>query len=50
MKMEVSITALEDGVVETVECAEGAAVIAGQRLMTVKSTVAAKALEEVTCK
>ncbi|HVE09371.1 MAG TPA: urea carboxylase [Paraburkholderia sp.] len=50
MKMEVSITALEDGVVETVDCAEGAAVIAGQRLMTVRSAVAAKALEEVTCK
>ncbi|HVE08698.1 MAG TPA: urea carboxylase, partial [Paraburkholderia sp.] len=50
MKMEVSITALEDGVVETLDCAEGAAVIAGQRLMTVRTAVAARAIEEVTCK
>ncbi|MFC0696755.1 urea carboxylase [Paraburkholderia humisilvae] len=46
MKMEVSIEAADDGVIETIDCAEGAAVVAGQRLMTVRSAVAADATEE----
>lgn len=50
MKMEVSVEASDDGVIETIDCAEGAAVVAGQRLMTVKSAVAADAIEEVVCK
>jgi urea carboxylase len=50
MKMEVSVEAADDGVIETVDCAEGAAVVAGQRLMTVRSAVAAGAIEEVVCK
>ncbi|HEY3598971.1 MAG TPA: urea carboxylase [Paraburkholderia sp.] len=50
MKMEISVAATEDGVVETIDCAEGAAVVAGQRLMTVRTAVAADAIEEVTCK
>jgi urea carboxylase len=50
MKMEVSVEAADDGVIETIDCAEGAAVVAGQRLMTVKPAVAADAIEEVVCK
>ncbi|QYD70992.1 urea carboxylase [Paraburkholderia edwinii] len=50
MKMEVSVEAADDGVIETIDCAEGAAVVAGQRLMTVKSDVVADAIEEVVCK
>ncbi|HEY4351421.1 MAG TPA: urea carboxylase [Paraburkholderia sp.] len=50
MKMEVSVEAADDGVIGTIDCAEGAAVVAGQRLMTVKSAVAADAIEEVVCK
>jgi urea carboxylase len=50
MKMEVSVEAADDGVIDTIDCAEGAAVVAGQRLMTVQSAVAADAIEEVVCK
>jgi urea carboxylase len=50
MKMEVSIEAVDDGVIETIDCAEGAAVVAGQRLMTVRSAVASDVIEEVVCK
>ncbi len=48
MKMEISVAATEGGVVETIDCAEGAAVVAGQRLMAVRA--AADAIEEVSCK
>ncbi|WP_455726964.1 carboxyltransferase domain-containing protein, partial [Burkholderia stabilis] len=40
MKMEVSVVAMEDGVIETVDCAPGAAVVAGQRLMVMKAGAA----------
>ncbi|WP_168790469.1 urea carboxylase [Paraburkholderia aromaticivorans] len=50
MKMEISVTASGDGVIETIDCAEGAAVVAGQRLMVMRAGVAADATEEVTCK
>ncbi|WP_341319163.1 urea carboxylase [Paraburkholderia sp. IMGN_8] len=50
MKMEVSVAVTEDGVIETIDCAPGAAVVAGQRLMTMRAGVAAGATEEVTCK
>ncbi|KVO50532.1 urea carboxylase [Burkholderia stagnalis] len=36
MKMEVSVVAMEDGVIETIDCAPGTAVVAGQRLMVMK--------------
>jgi urea carboxylase len=50
MKMEVSVEAADDGVIETVDCAEGAAVVAGQRLMTVRSAVATDATQELVYK
>jgi urea carboxylase len=37
MKMEVAVTAVEEGVVETIDCVEGAPVVAGQRLMVLKA-------------
>ncbi|KWE72143.1 urea carboxylase [Burkholderia ubonensis] len=40
MKMEVSVVAIEDGVIETIDCAPGAAVVAGQRLMVMKAGAA----------
>ncbi len=40
MKMEVAVTATEDGTIETVDCAPGAAVVAGQRLMVMKAGAA----------
>ncbi|MBR8060442.1 urea carboxylase [Burkholderia dolosa] len=40
MKMEVSVVAMEDGVIETVDCVPGAAVVAGQRLMVMKAGAA----------
>ena len=36
MKMEVSVSALADGVIESLACAEGDAVTAGQRLMVIR--------------
>jgi len=50
MKMEISVTANGDGVIETIDCAEGAAVVAGQRLMVMRAGIAADATEEATCK
>ena len=50
MKMEVSVAVTEDGVIETIDCAAGAAVVAGQRLMVLRAGVAADATEEATCK
>jgi urea carboxylase len=50
MKMEISVTANGDGVIETIDCAEGAAVVAGQRLMVMRVGIAADATEEATCK
>ncbi|HZZ11304.1 MAG TPA: urea carboxylase [Paraburkholderia sp.] len=50
MKMEVSVTVSEDGVIETIDCAPGAPVVAGQRLMVMRAGVAAGAEEEATCK
>jgi urea carboxylase len=50
MKMEISVTAIGDGVIETIDCAEGAAVVAGQRLMVMRAGIAADATEEATCK
>ncbi|REE21779.1 urea carboxylase [Paraburkholderia sp. BL27I4N3] len=50
MKMEISVTASGDGVIETIDCAEGAAVVAGQRLMVMRAGIAADATEEATCK
>jgi urea carboxylase len=50
MKMEISVTAIGDGVIETIDCAEGAAVVAGQRLMAMRAGIAADAAEEATCK
>jgi urea carboxylase len=50
MKMEISVTAIGDGVIETIDCAEGAAVVAGQRLMVMRAGIAADAAEEATCK
>ncbi|RQS64104.1 urea carboxylase [Burkholderia sp. Bp8963] len=40
MKMEVAVVAIEDGVIETIDCAPGAAVVAGQRLMVMKAGAA----------
>ncbi|MDN7853489.1 urea carboxylase [Burkholderia seminalis] len=40
MKMEVAVTATEDGTIETIDCAPGAAVMAGQRLMVMKAGAA----------
>ncbi|WP_174912643.1 urea carboxylase [Burkholderia diffusa] len=40
MKMEVVVTATEDGTIETIDCAPGAAVVAGQRLMVMKADAA----------
>ncbi|MEY1587701.1 urea carboxylase [Burkholderia sp. Bmkn7] len=40
MKMEVAVTAMEDGTIETIDCAPGAAVVAGQRLMVQKTGAA----------
>ncbi len=40
MKMEVAVTATEDGTIETIDCAPGAAVVAGQRLMVMKAGAA----------
>ncbi|MGE8159794.1 urea carboxylase [Paraburkholderia sp. NPDC080076] len=50
MKMEISVTAIGDGVIETIDCAEGAAVVAGQRLMVMRAGIAADAAEEAMCK
>jgi urea carboxylase len=50
MKMEVSIAVSEDGVIETIDCSPGTAVVAGQRLMVVRADVAADASEEAACK
>jgi urea carboxylase len=50
MKMEISVTVSGDGVIEAIDCAEGAAVVAGQRLMVMRAGVAADATEEATCK
>jgi urea carboxylase len=47
MKMEVSVTVAEGGIVEKIECAEGAPVVAGQRLMVMRSDVTAV---ETLCK
>lgn len=41
MKMEVSVTAGDDGIVETIECAEGVPIVAGQRLMVLRADGAA---------
>jgi urea carboxylase len=43
MKMEVSVMATEDGVIESIDCAPGAAVSAGQRLMVVNAGAAEEA-------
>jgi urea carboxylase len=51
--MEVSVAVTEDGVIETIDCVAGAAVVAGQRLMVLRvpgAGVAAGATEEATCK
>ncbi|CAN0625993.1 urea carboxylase [Burkholderia multivorans] len=40
MKMEVSVAATEDGVIETIDCAPGTAVAAGQRLMVMRADAA----------
>lgn len=40
MKMEVAVTATEDGTIETIDCAPGTAVVAGQRLMVMKAGAA----------
>ena len=40
MKMEVSVAATEDGVIETIDCAPGTAVTAGQRLMVMRADAA----------
>ncbi|HFT8010651.1 TPA: urea carboxylase [Burkholderia cenocepacia] len=40
MKMEVAVTATEDGAIETIDCAPGMAVVAGQRLMVMKAGAA----------
>jgi len=50
MKMEVSVAVSEDGVIEAIDCAPGAAVVVGQRLMVVRAGVAADVSEEATCK
>ncbi|SFU25829.1 urea carboxylase [Paraburkholderia aspalathi] len=50
MKMEVSVAVTEDGVIEAIDCAAGAAVVAGQRLMVLRADVAAGTIEEATCK
>jgi urea carboxylase len=50
MKMEVSVAVGEDGVIETIDCAPGTAVVAGQRLMVLRAAVAADVNEEATCK
>jgi urea carboxylase len=50
MKMEVSVAVSEDGVIEAIDCAPGAAVVVGQRLMVVRAGVAADVGEEATCK
>ncbi|ABE34580.1 urea carboxylase [Paraburkholderia xenovorans LB400] len=50
MKMEISVTATGDGVIEAIDCAQGAAVVAGQRLMVMRAGIAADATEEATCK
>ncbi|PMS15683.1 urea carboxylase [Trinickia dabaoshanensis] len=43
MKMEVSVVATEDGVIESIDCAPGAAVSAGQRLMVMTAGAAEEA-------
>ena len=50
MKMEISVTVTGDGVIEAIDCAQGAAVVAGQRLMVMRAGIAADATEEATCK
>ncbi len=40
MKMEVSVAATEDGVIESIDCAPGTAVTAGQRLMVMRADAA----------
>ncbi|GBH26953.1 urea carboxylase [Burkholderia vietnamiensis] len=40
MKMEVAVTATESGTIETIDCAPGAAVVAGQRLRVMKAGAA----------
>ncbi|MDE1182651.1 urea carboxylase [Paraburkholderia sp.] len=50
MKMEVSVTVTGDGMIETIECGEGAAIVAGQRLMVMRTGVAARVAEEASCK
>ncbi|MCA3836866.1 acetyl-CoA carboxylase biotin carboxyl carrier protein subunit, partial [Burkholderia sp.] len=40
MKMEVAVTATEDGMIEAIDCAPGVAVVAGQRLMVLKAGAA----------
>ncbi|ENH6339646.1 5-oxoprolinase/urea amidolyase family protein [Burkholderia vietnamiensis] len=48
MKMEVSVAAIEAGVIASIDCKEGAAVVAGQRLMVLRTgaTDAAAARED----
>ena len=41
MKMEIAVTAPSDGIVETLNCATGSLVSAGQNLMTLRSEKAA---------
>jgi urea carboxylase len=43
MKMEVSVVATEDGVIDSIDCAPGAAVAAGQRLMVMRAGAAEEA-------
>ncbi|RKF50159.1 urea carboxylase [Paraburkholderia fungorum] len=53
MKMEVSVTATADGVIDRIDCAAGAAVVAGQRLMVLRAQgagVAPGTTEEAACK
>jgi urea carboxylase len=50
MKMEVSVAATDDGMVEAIDCAAGAAVVAGQRLMVMRIDVVTRTSEEAVCK
>jgi urea carboxylase len=46
MKMEIAVAALESGVVDTIDCHEGDAIVAGQRLMVLRADTTAAAAEE----
>ena len=46
MKMEIAVSAMEASVVETIDCTEGAAIVAGQRLMVLRADATAAAQEE----